>query len=836
MSAALQAPEASAKASGRVADRARLAGVVVALVLCGVAQWSIRGDAVEAAVWADGVLVGAAVAAALLLGRPRPPTQQSAPLLDRPRRDFVGAVLALTGFALAAVGARTLADDWYGSFTTAAPLAVLGVAVWSAGLAVRDRRRRPHTRRGVTRWEAVLLLVVVAVGFFMRFHRFDYYPPPDGVCAVEEPQAGQHTFLVMEHGDRPWEFVGDRWLPIPTFHTLGRSLTTLRLPFALVSALTVIAVYLLLRSVVSVPVALFATALSAVCSWNLVYARLAHNIFATNLVVVAVLAMCARVHVRGGLTWYPWIGFLSGYTLYTYAGYRGTGLLVGLFLVLSFAAGVRRWWSSEAGPGRVRARGLVGTQAVGLILAVLGLAVALVPLGGRLQRNPTYFFEAVERSTLVNPTFRGETVESTLGRVRARFTETALMFNHVGDGSETFNLPGEPMLDPLIAVLFAVSAAYCLFFWRHRWQGYFAFAFLFLLLMGTTFVQNFDVRRLQGIIPFIFVLIALTAERFKELTERSFATAARPMLIVVAVAVAGSAFVVNYDMFFRRMVEDPRVRVAFQNRYTVGLRYMRAMPPGDFLFFVTDAANVFMPSDFQWLLREDVPAQVATDLWPLFSGQRREWGAGELHVLVQDPYDRPGIARLLGDRFRGTRCEDVAHPDKPPRVMLTACRIPLPLRQRPFPGGVRARYYLGNERHPVVVRDEPVISFAFLPEICRFPAGRPERPCRAEWEGDWVVPEEGAYRVFAEVRHGSFSVTIDGNPVPVDGPAGVYQKATAQLPLSAGVHRIRVEARFNAIEENGARLRVARVGSASEDLLMFRNFVEAPAARSSLSR
>jgi hypothetical protein len=411
MSAALQAPEASAKASGRVADRARLAGVVVALVLCGVAQWSIRGDAVEAAVWADGVLVGAAVAAALLLGRPRPPTQQSAPLLDRPRRDFVGAVLALTGFALAAVGARTLADDWYGSFTTAAPLAVLGVAVWSAGLAVRDRRRRPHTRRGVTRWEAVLLLVVVAVGFFMRFHRFDYYPPPDGVCAVEEPQAGQHTFLVMEHGDRPWEFVGDRWLPIPTFHTLGRSLTTLRLPFALVSALTVIAVYLLLRSVVSVPVALFATALSAVCSWNLVYARLAHNIFATNLVVVAVLAMCARVHVRGGLTWYPWIGFLSGYTLYTYAGYRGTGLLVGLFLVLSFAAGVRRWWSSEAGPGRVRARGLVGTQAVGLILAVLGLAVALVPLGGRLQRNPTYFFEAVERSTLVKPTIRGETDE-----------------------------------------------------------------------------------------------------------------------------------------------------------------------------------------------------------------------------------------------------------------------------------------------------------------------------------------------------------------------------------------------------------------------------------------
>ena len=121
-------------------------------------------------------------------------------------------------------------------------------------------------------------------------------------------------------------------------------------------------------------------------------------------------------------------------------------------------------------------------------------------------------------------------------------------------------------------------------------------------------------------------------------------------------------------------------------------------------------------------------------------------------------------------------------------------------------------------------RDEPAISFAFLPEICRFPAGRPELPCRAEWEGSWVVPEEGVYSLLAEVRHGGFSVSIDGHPLAVDGSPGAYGRATAQLPLSAGMHTVRIEAQFAGIEDNGVRLRLGRGGSGAEELLLFGNF------------
>ena len=106
----------------------------------------------------------------------------------------------------------------------------------------------------------------------------------------------------------------------------------------------------------------------------------------------------------------------------------------------------------------------------------------------------------------------------------ARIRETAMMFNHVGDDSGTFNVPGQPMLDPVSGVLLTIALAYCVVWGRHRWQGFFALMFLVLLVMGTIFVHNFDIRRLQGIIPLIFVLVAFLADRVGQV----FCRTARP--------------------------------------------------------------------------------------------------------------------------------------------------------------------------------------------------------------------------------------------------------------------------------------------------------------------
>ncbi len=792
-------------------------GVLVAVGLCAGAQWYIRNGLR----WgeASALLGGAALAAAVLLGRPAPlrdGRESATRFSPLGRIGFAGILISIVGLAAFGVASYLLTADWKRYFDVAAPLAIASVALCGAGLALRDRRCHADQRRvPMLRWERWLLVAIVAFGFFLRFYRYDYFPPPDGVCAVEEPQAGQAAHLILDEGARPWEFVGDRWLAVPFFALMGETLTALRIPFTLVSGLTVLALYLLLRQLVSRPAALFATALAAMCSWNLVYARLGHNIFATTIIVVIVLSLCMRAHLRGGLAVYPWIGFLSAYTLYTYAGFRGTTLFAGIALGLSFLLHLRTWRNAVVPQARMQARRVLTEQLLGFVLVAVVFAGTAVPLIPRLAKeNAGYFFEAANRS-LINSEYYTSDLKVFIPRFIRRVRVTAMLFNHEGDGSETFNLPNEPMLEPVSGVLFMLGLAYCVVWGRYRWQGYFAFVFLTLLIFGTVLVGNFDPRRLQGIVPFIFVLIAFFADRLAAVTTARLGSRGRPVVVGLALMVLGLAFYKNYDVYFRRMMNDPRVRTAFQSRYTVAVPYFHSLPRDAYLLFVSEVFYFFSQSDLSWLRGDGVPGSVTGDLLPLFLGQPGPWTGHDLRVLIETPYEHEEIARLLQARFPGAVCKDVSHPDSLYHRM-TACQLLPGAIAGGFQGGVHARYFRADQPEAFLERDEPAISFAFMPSACHFPVTNEQLPCRVEWEGSWEVSAPGVYEVSAEARQGEITVTVDDKPLQ------------PMLSLDAGPHALRAQARFRQtrteIEDAGARLRWRKQGAREWDLIQFARF------------
>jgi hypothetical protein len=799
---------------------ARLAGVCVALALCGVAQWYIR----QRQHWgvASELLAISVLAAGLFLGKPEPaPERRAAAAGGRRSRSVLalGLVLAVAGLGALATASALLSRNWVVRFDRAAPLAIAGTAVWSVGLALvqrgRDRRAVPLP---MPRWEWLAFVAIVALGVFLRFYRSDVFPP-QGVCAVEEPQSGMGAHAILHAGARPWEFVGDRWLPVPFFVLMGENLRALRLPFMLVSALTIIPLYGLMRQLVSRQAALFATALFAMCSWHLIYARLAHAIFPTTLIVVLVLYLCARVHRRGGLAPYPWIGFLSAYTLYAYAGYRATTLLVVVFLGVSLGVSVRRWRAAIVPRFRAQARGALLTQCVGLLCAGVAFVAAALPLVFLLRANPQYYLEAAHRAVIGNPQYYTSDLRLAVQQRIDRLRDTAEMFNHLGDGAFTFNLPGEPMLDPVSGVLFPIGLAYTLLWWRHRLQGFFAFAFLFLLLMGTVFVHNFDIRRLQGIIPLIFVLIAFAADRLQQLGAEWRRGRARPALLLAALALAVTALGFNYDLYFRRMMNDQKVIAGFHNRYTLDIAYLHSLPPDAYLLVVGDTLNLFSPSDYAWWRGDEVPGSAVADLLPLLRGQAGKWDGHDLRVLIEQPFEREALGRLLQERFPGTRCENIsqfhaAHLD------YTVCRVPTVHSGRGFIGGARARYFRRDASTPFLERTEPVVSYAITPVGCQEPQTFDKGLCRAEWEGTWEVPQTGTYQVKAEGRQASVSLVIDGERV--DRPA---------VTLSAGPHDVRVEAQSQSHDETGTRLLWRRNETEPWQLVRFARFAGEDGAR-----
>ena len=789
----------------------RFGGIVAALAICSVAQWYIA----HKLRWSEAnvALVAGALAAALLLGRPE---ESYAGVDATPARrptaiSMLGLIAAALGFIEFLWAIYLLSAAWIANFDRGAPLALLGVALCSAGLAVWDGRRRQQAGKvPMPLWELALFLAIVALAFFLRFYRYDYFPP-DGVCAVEEPQSGQGAYTILYEHTRPWEFVFDRWLPIPFFLLMGRSMTALRLPFTLVSALTVIPLYLLLRQLVSRPAALFAAALFAMCRWHLMYARLAHAVFPTTLIVVLIFYLCVRVHRRGGLGAYVWIGFLTAYTMYAYAGYRGTPMFVAIFFALSLFLHWRARRGARDEPTRVATRQILTAELTGLTVAAVIFAGTVTPLALRLRDNPTYYFEAANRS-LVNKSYYTDDVRAFIAQRLDRLGWTAKMFNHVGDGSESFNLPGVPQLDPFTGLLFTIALAYCVIWGRYRFQGFFALTFLVLLIMGTTFVQNFDIRRLQVIIPFIFILIAFLVDRLNQIAVAQFRNRGRVVFIGAWIVVGALALRDNYIVYVEKMMNDPRVRISFQTRYTVAIRYLHSLPSNAYMLFLTDALNFFDPSDYQWLRGDDVPGKATSDLLPLFNGRPGPWTGRDLRILIQDVYERNEIVGLIRQRFPTAQCAPWIHPDKPPYLEMTACKMPSDSTGDGFHGGIRARYFRDDQGDPFLERLEPALSYAFLPDDCQYPRALDKPLCRAEWEGTFQVPEDGAYQFMANVRQGELTVTVDDQVVPV------------LLQLKAGPHVARARARFHSIDEAGARLWWRPAGTEDWHLVPFATF------------
>lgn len=770
--------------------------------------------------WGTGVLLLACSIAALAAGAPgRPQLQSTLPAVSatNTRRRLLlavlGAALAAAGVALFAWATWALFSRWQANFDWAAPAMLLGVALTSLGLAILDRPwRTPLTAQPVSGLEVLGVTALLAFALFLRFYRIDYFPPLDGFVAIEEPQSGEGAWQIL-HGARPWEFLVDRWMPVPLFKWWEVSILALRVPFVLVSWLTLGATYLLLRQMVSWPAALIGTFLLAVSHWHLHYARLAHNIFPTTLLSVVVWALCARQALTGGVRLYPWIGFWSGYALYAYAGYRGIPLLVAVFLAGQLAC------LSVTKRRSFAARRAFWLHVAGIALVAVFVAGPVLVLVNQLRTNPSYFLEAFYRS-YANKEYYAPDWPTWLTRRWERLVQTARIFHHFGDTEQAYNLPGEPMLDGVSGVLFTAGLFYCLLHPLRRFQGFFAFAFLFLLLAGALLTQTLVVARLQIVVPLAFVLIAFFLDQLHYLAQQAGTAWLRSIWTTTGIAAAGAALVLNWKVYFGQIIHSPVMRAVYRNYYTTAITYLHSLPDRSFLVALSDMRNLFMPSDYAWWRGTRVPGEVTTDIYPLLAGAAGPWGDRDVYLLIQRPFEQQEIADLVRAFWPGAQCHWIRHPEGYPHLDQIGCRLGGLASPQPLRSSLRARYFREPTAEPVLERDEPAISWALSPEVCSFWAS-PEAPrCRVEWNGTFSLSGDGAQQIAVEARNARVEGTIDDRAfvldrtVPIEGYVLGGDMTAVRLEIPPGEHRIHLRAEATRSGDLGVRVRVREKGQA----------------------
>jgi 4-amino-4-deoxy-L-arabinose transferase-like glycosyltransferase len=324
----------------------------------------------------------------------------------------------------------------------------------------------------IRRWSVVLwggMLLAVAVAALLRLPALDSIPPGLG---FDEAGNGVAAMDVARGQVRVWWPIGGGKEPLiayllqPLFWILGPTRLALRLYPALMGLITVAGTYWLAWEMFvanlaaqrdSKPAApssytwipLLAALGLATAFWHVAYSRVAFRALAMPAVAVLALAWLWRAmrggeRVRGRIgRWSHFVGagLLIGLGPYTYL----TGRLAPLALALFFALEAGLAWLRRERPLMVR-------HFRGLTLAAVIALLIFLPLALFFIQNPGAFGERAGAISVFSPTWNRDDLWGTL--LRTTLSTLGTFTAQSGDLNPMGNLPGRPMLGPVLAPFF----------------------------------------------------------------------------------------------------------------------------------------------------------------------------------------------------------------------------------------------------------------------------------------------------------------------------------------------------------------------------------------------
>lgn len=703
---------------------------------------------------------------------PAPPPAERRPA-DRARW-WLGAALAAAGAVLWVVATQRFYMAWAAEFDRAWISWVVGTCLLAIGLDLAagrwDAERR--TPRGWWLWAAIAVTLVLAGT--VRLGMIDVFPGPAGMTQIEDLQFGnwgQH-FLDGERGR--WEFIGHAWISALSIKLGGAQLFSMRVGYAIVGTLTVVAVFLWLRLAAGSLAAAVGTAFLVVSSWDAVVSRIGFN---PNVLTVAVLYVLLLGPARRGRpSAYAFMGLLSGYLLWEYIAYRPAAafaLLGGAFYSLrEQSAG----WAMRLGrPALMLA-----------LICLMSVPLFGTRLNGRIMdeyMNPINRARGTKQ--YYNPDYDWrQVVEMRLARAR----DTVGLLFFVGDGSPARNIARRPLVDGASATLMLVGFAYCLANPRLQLFGLFAVAFVVTTVGAMIITGELNTLRMSVTIPYLYFFAGLAGAAIHLLWRRAWGRIGGALAILLLLVGIGWASYSNLG-FLHRYWTSPGTRAAARSNLALLASWLgQNVRPGEQVVGAGGRSSEALgPSDAAWLRGDPIPGVMEWDILTALHGWKERGPTVVVLFVGQDTQDH---ARFLRDLIPGLEMEFIPDelavggelafgrlPDRP--ASLDAALDGLRCR------GINVEYiYRGENPNEILhrfQRVEPMIGLGTWPTAVVHAFHRGVRPKRLEVHYDAVfrIETAGQYRLDAKFYVGPVTLQIDERTVPSAG--GLY--------LEAGEHR-----------------------------------------------
>ena len=680
------------------------------------------------------------------------------------------ALLAMSGSLILFNRPATMASAWI--------LHVISVLLFIAAFIPFDQLRyisfQPRTQFKAQLVRLLPILAVLALATFARFWQLSTFPFGEW---TDEAQNGLTAAQILHDPSFRPVFIPETLIPSHfnylialSFSLFGISAVGVRIVVALFGLIGVVFAYLLFRRWFGEWMGIFAAGVLAVMRYDLTFSRFGLHGIATPAFELAALYFLDRALTEKKPADFAWFGLTIGFGLAFYFAFRlfPAALVIFLLLQLVSAALAKR-------EKRAIIKHYIKVMWPHALIALLGLVIAIAPIAQFALKNRDLFFARTSAVSIFqnrdDPNLRQALLSNVLKHLE--------MFNLKGDNNGRHNLPGAPMLDPVMGVLFVLGTAYSLWRWRDPPSQLMLLLFV-SMLQGGILSLDFEAPqayRSIGVIPalvyFITVPIAAVSQAVRGVLRSESPTPLSKLpdisLSLGLTVVLAVVTYLNFDMFFNKQKNDPSAWASYSTAETLVANEMnRLAATHDFVV----SALYYDPPTVRFLAGNitNIQRWTVTDRLPVV---HEDNGHGLVMMFDEKLMSAYNDAQRL---YPGASFIEQHAPARGGTVLWEVILTPDDLRSVQ---GVTARYFQGSS-----VEDKP-IKEETLPQISvNWTQAQPlAEPFLAELRTTLHILEYGSYRFNLRGSASETKLWIDENPV-TDVP----------LRLARGNHALRLQA------------------------------------------
>jgi len=439
---------------------------------------------------------------------------------------------------------------------------------------------------------ALPIVAVLMLATFARLWQLDQFPfgtwydeAFNGRAAAQILQDSNYRPVFVEGDTLPAQFV---YVLALSFRLFGVSTIAMRIVTAAFGIITILFAYLLFRRWFGERIGLVAAALFAVLRYDLTFSRIALHGVTTPAFELIVLYFLDRALQRKRSSDFAWMGLALGFGLAFYAPFR-----LFPFALILFAGGlvagavIERRKTEDGGQLPYTFRLLISNiRPSHVAIFVVGVVIAIAPVAQFALRNREDFFARTSTVSIFEKRDEPDLLRALWGNTLKHLE----MFNVEGDRNGRHNLPGAPMLDPVMGMLFILGLAYALWRWRDPPNFLMLLVFI-IMLQGGILSLDFEAPqslRAIGVMPalvyFISLPLAAIAQAIDHVLHQQAESnelgvepgAARTPLASAAklgnvglIAVLALITYLNFEIFFDKQKNDPAAWAAYSTAETI---------------------------------------------------------------------------------------------------------------------------------------------------------------------------------------------------------------------------------------------------------------------------